>query len=277
MIKKSLISFAILFGLHALFVLLNPSVGAATNQWQDNLIKAQSFLYEDCTDTIMVGTSLSARIIHDSIPSVTSISLGGCSVEDGLRIVNCKKQLPHFILVEDNFLLHNGNEALVATLTEGTLSVIRGWVPSLREQYQPICLLASLILRSSNLNSHASHAVVDMDMLNAGIAQFLKEDVKIDEEDLEHRMADIQKLIGDLEQRGVKFVFFEMPVNERLYQMYKFSQIRDVRERAYPASKYCYLPSDTTQYLTTDGLHLSFVEQQVFSHYFKKTLAEQNF
>ena len=87
MIKKSIICFVIFAILHLCIVLFNPSVGMATHQWQDNVLKAQQFLYAEKADTVMVGTSLSARIIRDSIPFVKSVSFGGCSVEDGLKII----------------------------------------------------------------------------------------------------------------------------------------------------------------------------------------------
>ncbi len=82
MIKKSFLSFLVMFGIHAVVTYLLPSLGMATNQWQDNMVKAQHFLYDEDADTAMIGTSLSARILPDSIPSVRSVAFGGCAVED---------------------------------------------------------------------------------------------------------------------------------------------------------------------------------------------------
>ena len=75
-------------------------MGVLTHQWQDNVNKAQQYVYEKSRDTVMVGTSLSSRIIADSIPMVTSLSFGGCSVEDGLMIILYKGYTPKFILIE---------------------------------------------------------------------------------------------------------------------------------------------------------------------------------
>ena len=203
------------------------------------------------------------------------MSLGGCSVEDGLRITECKSHLPRYILVEDNLLLHHGNKALVATLTEGLLPTVKRWIPSLREQYQPICILASMLLRSGNINPQAANSVIDMDLLNDRIAQLQREDFRIDDEDLERQLATVKELMAHLEEQGVTFVFFEMPINERLYHLNKYAQTRDILRREFPASKYRYLPSDTTRYLTADGEHLDFTGQQVYSHFFKKALAAE--
>lgn len=94
MIKKSILAFVAVFAIHALIVWANLSEGMPTHQWQSNYVKAQTFLYSDDTDVAMVGTSLSGRIIGDSIPTVNSVSFGGCAVEDGLRIISSKDKFP---------------------------------------------------------------------------------------------------------------------------------------------------------------------------------------
>jgi hypothetical protein len=246
----------------------------ATHQWQENLIKAQSFLYADHADSAMVGTSLSARIIRDSIPSVKSVSFGGCAVEDGLRIISSKRHLPQYVFVESNLLFMEGNKELVNKLTEGIIPTIKYWIPSLREQYEPICLLASLALKAGNVNPQAGAAAIDLNILNQSIKQQQVDDRKYQYEVSEERLRTIKKLMDSLEGKGVKFVFFEMPVNEQIYHLRKFAKTRERLAQEFPKDQYRYLPSDTTHYTTTDGEHLSFEEQQVFSHFFKKELTE---
>ncbi|MBP3774831.1 MAG: hypothetical protein ILA34_05735 [Bacteroidaceae bacterium] len=277
MIKKSILCFVILFGLHFIFVMRNPSLGSATHQWQDNIIKAQTFLYAEKIDTAMVGTSLSARIIRDSIPSVKSVSFGGCAVEDGLRIISQKEHLPKYVLVETNLFLHEGSEELVTKQTRGPIPQVRKWIPSLREQYEPICLLASLLLKSGNVNPQVGSSTVDLNVLNDRIEHHLKEDKTLSADIAAQRLSSIKSLMEDLETRGVQFIFFEMPVNDRLYHLKRYEQTRNILKAAFPQDKYLFLPSDTTKYLTTDGEHLDYMGQQVFSHYFKELLSHRNF
>jgi hypothetical protein len=272
MIKKSLICFAILAVLHLGLVLLNPSMGTATHQWQDNVLKAQQFMYAEKSDTVMVGTSLSGRIIRDSIPFVKSVSFGGCSVEDGLKIILSKGDAPRFILVETNYLLQNGNDELVSNISKGIFPVIRGWIPSLQEQYEPICIFASLIMSSTNINPQAGMATVNMDLLNESINRQLEGDYLLPKETVESRLQVIKKLIYELEEKGTQFVFFEMPVNERLFHMKRSEQMREIMHKEFPVDKYIYLPFDTTKYLTTDGEHLDYEGQQRYSHYLKKIM-----
>lgn len=274
MIKKSIICFVVLAVLHLCFVLANPSMGMATHQWQDNVMKAQQFLYAGKTDTVMVGTSLSGRIIRDSIPFVKSVSFGGCSVEDGLKIILSKKDVPKLVLLETNLLLIDGNPELVSRITNGVIPKIRHWIPSLREQYEPISLFASLMMNSTGINPQAGMAKVDMNLLNESINRHIAEDRLMPEEWIKRRGETIKALIAGLESKGTRFVFFEMPVNERLLHLKKNDQMRAFVKKEFPTSKYLYLPSDTFKYLTTDGEHLDFEGQQRFSHYFRKVLED---
>ena len=274
MIKKSILCFAVLFGLHLLIVLLNPTMGMATHQWQDNVIKAQQFIYAEKSDTVMVGTSLSARIIRDSIPTVKSVSFGGCAVEDGLKIILSKGDLPKYILAETNLFFLDGNAELVSKMTEGALPVLRRWIPSLREQYQPICLFASMMASAAGINPQAGTTTVDMALLDESIEHHIKYDWQMPEAQAERRMRDMKQLVEAFEAKGTRFLFFEMPVNERLLHLKRYDQTRALMQKTFPADRYTYLPFDTTRYVTTDGEHLDYEGQQVFSHYFKGQLSD---
>lgn len=274
MIKRSILCFAVLFGIHLAIVLLNPMVGMATHQWQDNVIKAQQFIYAEKSDTVMVGTSLSARIIRDSIPTVKSVSFGGCAVEDGLRIILSKGDLPRFILAETNLFFLDGNPELVSKMTEGVMPMLRRWIPSLREQYQPICMLASMMASAADINPQAGTSTVDMDLLNESIEHHIKYDWQMPEAQAETRMGDMKRLVEMFEAKGTRVLFFEMPVNERLTHLKRYDQTRELMQKTFPADRYTYLPFDTTRYVTTDGEHLDYEGQQVFSHYFKGVLSD---
>lgn len=274
MIKRSILCFAVLFGIHLVIVLLNPMVGMATHQWQDNVIKAQQFIYAEKSDTVMVGTSLSARIIRDSIPTVKSVSFGGCAVEDGLRIILSKGDLPRFILAETNLFFLDGNPELVSKMTEGVMPMLRRWIPSLREQYQPICMLASMMASAADINPQAGTSTVDMDLLNESIEHHIKYDWQMPEPQAETRMGDMKRLVEMFEAKGTRVLFFEMPVNERLTHLKRYDQTRELMQKTFPADRYTYLPFDITRYVTTDGEHLDYEGQQVFSHYFKGVLSD---
>lgn len=268
MIKKSFICCIILFIIHTVIVVYEPSIGMGTNQWQDNAIKAQQFMYAPNADTVMVGSSLSGRIIRDSIPFVKSISFGGCAVEDGLRIIHSKNYAPKYILVETNIIFREGNPDLVLGTTEGIIPKLRSFIPSLREQYEPICVFASLMTRSIDITPQ----MVNINLLNKSINRMKEGDEPLQQEKIQERLHEIKRLINAIESGGTQFIFFEMPVNEQLSHLKLYDQTRAVLQKEFPKDKYCYLPSDTAKYLTTDGIHLDFDGAQRYSHYFREKL-----
>lgn len=270
MIKKSLICFLILFIIHALFVKLFPNMGMATNQRQDNILKAQQAFYAEDLNMAIVGTSLANRIIRDSIPNIQSLAFVGCSVEDGLQILRNRRNAPKYVFVEINLILRGGRKELVNGTTEGIIPRIKEWIPSLREQYEPICILASTIIGTSKMNTQAGMAVVDNERLNSQVEKTLKDDKPIEDSIVNNRMNEIKSLISELEAKGTKFVFFEMPINYRLTHMKSLDQIREVVRKDYPEETYDYLPSDTSKYMTTDGQHLDLEGQKKYTHFFKQ-------
>lgn len=272
MIKKSFLSFLVMFGIHAVITYLLPSLGMATNQWQDNMVKAQHFLYDEDADTAMIGTSLSARILPDSIPSVRSVAFGGCAVEDGLRLILSKPKVPHCVLVETNLFLRNGNDELVEKMTKGIIPQVKRWIPSLRESNEPICLLSGLMIKAAGINPQAAAMTVDMEQLKESIKRHLADDKSLSETELEQRMETIKPLLIQLEQKGTKLIFFEMPIHQELYHLKELEQTRQAVRKAFPKTRYAYLPNDTTTYLTTDGLHLDYEGQQRYSHFIKQAL-----
>ena len=272
MIKKSILSFFMLFIIHVIFIWLFPTLGMATNQWQDNMVKAQHFLYAEDTDTAMVGTSLSARILPDSIPSVRSVAFGGCAPEDGLRLILSKPTVPHCVLIEANLLFRKGNDELIDKMTKGVIPQLRKCIPSLRECNEPICLLSGLMIKAAGMNPQAATMSVDMEQLKENIKRLIADDKPLSETELRQRTDIIKSLVMQLEQKGTKLIFFEMPVNQEAYHLKELEQTRQAVRMAFPNSRYTYLPNDTTTYLTTDGLHLDFEGQQRYSHFIKQAL-----
>lgn len=272
MIKKSLIAFAIFTAIHAIIIALQPTLGMPTHQWQDNIVKAQQFLYGDHTDTAMVGTSLSARIIGDSIPFVKSVAFGGCAVEDGLRLILSNPDKPKVVLLETNLFCRDGNDDMISKVSQGIIPTIRHIIPSLREQNEPICLISGLMIKAMGLNPQAAAATVDTTILRQNIERHLTEDTSLPTDKLQERLQTITSLIKQLESEGTRFAFFEMPVNESLYHLKELEQTRQTVKQAFPNTQYTYLPNDTTTYLTTDGLHLDLEGQQRYSHFFKQAL-----
>ena len=271
MIKKSIICFFFFAVCYSLLIALVPNKGIGTHQWQENQIRAQRFLYEKSSDTVIVGTSLSARILLDSLKNVSSCAFSACVVEDGLRLILSKDVMPHCVLVETNYILRSSNEELVKVNTQGPLPFLRNYIPILREQNAPISLVGRLFMQGALAPADA----VDKERLQKNINNRILEDNThfLTEKQLWQRMQTIVSLAGKLEEQGTKIVLYEMPLNNSLKHVRSNEQTRNAVSRMFPKDKYIYLPNDTSTYLTNDGEHLDAEGQRRYSHFLKEALA----
>lgn len=271
MLNKSIICFLFIALCYSLLIALVPNRGIGTHQWQENQIRAHQFLYEKISDTVIVGTSLSARILLDSLKTVSSCAFSACVVEDGLRLILSKEETPRYVLIETNYMLRPSNGEILKANTQGPLPVLRRFIPLLREQNSPICLLGYCCLQGALVPSET----IDMDRLQKNITNRISEDNThiLNEKQLEERIQTIKSLVSKIEARGAKIVLFEMPLNDNLRHVSSNEQTRQAVVGIFPQNKYVYLPNDTSSYLTNDGEHLDAVGQRRFSHFFKVALA----
>lgn len=149
-------------------------------------------------------------------------------------------------------------------------------IPSLREQYQPVCLLNGLLndYKEGHIDKKKVKEI-DVALLDREIKRRLNDGSDtLDKGKWTSRINTLKTLMSELEKQGAKFVFFEMPINEKLYETKGYVQTKQIVLSEFPRSKYMYLPSDTAKYLTTDGIHLGDRDAQAYSHYFKCLLSQ---
>ena len=242
----------------------------------------------------MVGTSLSYRLKADSIPFVCSLSFAGCSVEDGLNIILSRDIIPKYIIIESNFFFKESSPGLFWNISEGALPIIRKLIPSLREQYSPICLFHSfndiynysikpkffekkttIENKLSNEDTHTNKSSIDMKTLNMEVERRILSDKPLPEDKMITRKKKLKGLIKRLEDRGATIVFFEMPVNERILHLKSNNQTREVLKQEFPPIHYKYLGQDTAVYLTNDGIHMNEDEAIRYSHFLKQIISEE--
>lgn len=268
MIKKTLLCCLVLLCVHAALIAWMPHLGKPTHQFQDNVVKVQSFLY-DRSPYVIVGTSLSARILKDSIPDVSSIAFGGSSVENGLRLVLTKPVLPRVLFVETNLILRESDSTFIEQAVHPLMFQWKRLLPSFREQYQPICLFADAVFRLSGINPQSGAAKINRDFLNRSIGMKIASDTLYHTAYACKRMERIDGLLNEIEKRGTRLVFFEMPVHDELKNLGSFDQVRTLIHSRYPDAQYSYIPCDTASYITTDGIHLDYDGQLRFTAYFR--------
>jgi hypothetical protein len=290
-IKKSIIVTVIAFIGYSLFIsFIAPQRSASQHQWQDNIIKAQKFIYNDrdSIDALIIGSSLSCRLIMDSLPQVYNLSFGGQSIYDGLDILSHKSNLPKHVFIEMNFALRGESKEFTSSLYSPFLYYPKKVFPALREDKQPLALMGSLLnnkvvsvfflkLKSLfNLTAKKSSTdnTVKRDVFSTMLQLQVDDYSKApDRGYVQYCFARLKQSLSALEERGVKIIFFEIPVNSTLVDLPKPVAIRSVFYREFPATKYPYIPfAFDVNYKTTDGLHLTREEALSYTIYLRSKM-----
>lgn len=282
MIKKSLFAALVFLCLHALFVHFTH-IGNSQHIWQDNINKAQRFIYDkDTSLSVIVGSSLSNRLVMDSLPGFYNLSLQGQNIYDGLAIIFKKDQMPKKIYLEMNIILGVENKNFTGSLFSPILFNIRNIFPSLRDEYQPVGQFSKIVMNSID-KIHPGSKLLKSPPVSENVFDQLME-LKIqeysqipDEVTIQDRKAILKKYVESLENEGAKVVFFEMPVNEKLSKLPKACIVREIFYETFPEEKYKYIPlPDYKNYKTRDGEHLGYEEAVMYTCYFKSEIGKVN-
>ena len=86
-----------------------------------------------------------------------------------------------------------------------------------------------------------------------------------------HKLKELSSIVSELKTKGVKVVFFEMPINSELTITKRAILLRKELSRVF-LHKVEFIPLDTANYLTSDGLHLSSIESVIYTNYLKKEI-----
>jgi len=126
-------------------------------QRQNNIVKAQRYVYQDDSDLkmVIVGSSLAANInVKDIGEGVKSIAFGAGASKTGLEIVKRSKSKPQIVLVEinDNNFLRKLDSELLDSLYNPIFYWIRKYLPMLREEYRPVSIFINCFKSRSQQN-----------------------------------------------------------------------------------------------------------------------------
>ena len=96
LIEKSVLCCVMLLIGYSLLLKCLPQLSASQHQWQSNLIKAEKYLYDDHqpAKNAIVGSSVSERLVMESMPGFENLAFSGLGVLDGLDLLRYKDHLP---------------------------------------------------------------------------------------------------------------------------------------------------------------------------------------
>lgn len=277
MIGKALLLFLALVILYCISIqVIMPSIQVSQHQWQTNSIKAQNFLYtaDTCTN-VVVGSSLSARL---NVSELCNLSFVGLSAFDGLRMLESTNYKLSTIYIETNILFRDEDSDFTGQLTNPFLYYTKKYIPALRDGKQPLAIFAKTgyetfrHIKNGNKKIATSVTTVDPVLFDKLLANQINLYATVPtSEEMNRSMSKLQKFVEKFKKRGIRIVFFEMPVHEKLCDLPLSVQFRKSMRKAFPPAQYRYIPQpDCRAYHTTDGVHLTEQEAIRYVAYFRE-------
>lgn len=277
MIKKALLLFGFLGIVYTALIAWFPALSASQNQNQSNYIKAEQYLYETPASrpVTVVGTSLSARLVMDSLQAFSNLSFGGLSLLDGLAIIAKSRHLPDVILVETNFYWKEGSAVFLEPLFSPVNYYLKKYAPSFRSDRQPLAIAANGMistLKKSRRRPSSNVNAEEVPALQEQVFQDLKKEYAgvPDTAKVQTQLRLLKQKIEQLEARGVRIVFFEMPIHPELTHSVRCHYLRTHFRTVFTPARYAYIPSKEWHFQTTDGIHLALSEARTFSRYLQE-------
>ena len=265
MIRKAVFTTILLLLAYSLFITIFRSDIRRTAQTveQRNTVKAEEFLYENGAqaDTIIVGSSMSNRLLFDSLPGHAghyyNLSLEGMASVDGLHLITYSRYRPKLILVEINTLDRKADTTFFHKFVEPGWSQIRQYVPFMRLKYQPIGVMKALLRDWRGGGSDDIVENVDTAFVTRLVRERLSQtNDKPQYSALQATINEANPYVKTLRTEGTQLIFFEMPTDSRIRKSNVSTRLRELVLEKFPASDFRHIPFPNDTYQTTDGVHL---------------------
>lgn len=281
MIKKTILVFVILFATYNCIVIFNPGISAPQQQWQDNVVKAEKYIYDksDTVSNVILGSSLARLMVMDSLPHYYNLAFAGQGILDGLEILNQTEKLPKNIFIETNTVFTEANKSFTDGLFDPLTFSIKKYCISLRSDKQPLAFiypsLQAAMHKGKNTEESkapATDQTDDNDLFNKMIKMQIEYYTWTPDSNIVNKQfLALTNYIRILKNRGANIVFFELPFNSKLVELPLARLIRNKFYEHFPAAQNNYITMpDCSNYVTSDGFHLKDDEAKVYTSYFKK-------
>ena len=291
-ILRPLLIFLFLMSLYQVLVsgrVLPSSEGVSLIQ--NNIVKAQRYVYQDNSDLrmVMVGSSLGANLnVKDIGEGVKSIALGGGASQTGLEIVKRSKSKPAIVLVEINdTIVRKIDVELVNSLYHPIFYGLRQYLPMMREEYRPISVLVDSFksrskqsmkpiarevldsLEGRNLTPQLSQKAIEttVDIQSKPLSEKDAKNMKLEADLIKTQIAEIKK------NSGAKVVLFDIPLESRVNGAIRMKQVRELAKQLFPPDRFEWLPPlKEREWRTNDGIHLIRSDARDFAEFLRDKL-----
>ncbi|TGL64304.1 hypothetical protein [Leptospira sarikeiensis] len=275
--------FLIFSGLYAILIhFVSPVKIPKQSWWQHNRVRVESFLTEGKdAKYVIVGSSMSDRMLPEQDSGWFNLSLVGEGGLTGLSILNRSDSVPKFVFIEVNQLSVKENEKFSKENTDPFFVFTRRNFPILRSEKQPLNYAVGFVIQfTDRFFPKETQTKNGTDEEAVKISKKLKEDhiqevkrwygAAVEQKKLNERTEYIAGVLGELRSKGIRPVFFEMPMHPEILISAKETRTRDSILKKFPPSEYLWFRDQTTVYEDSDGLHLTYPEANRFFHKLKE-------
>lgn len=273
-----LITFFLIFlGLYSGFVyFLSPQKIPKQSWWQHNRVRVESFLTEGKNSKyVIVGSSMSDRMLPKSNSGWFNLSLVGEGALTGLSILKNSDTSPKFVLIEVNQLSVKENEKFSQENTDPFFVFTRRNFPVLKSEKQPLNYAVGFVIQFTD-RFFAAEAKPEpkQEKESLEISKRLKEEhlqevrrwygAAVEQKKLNDRMIYLSSVLKELEAKGVRPIFFEMPMHPEILVSAKETRTRETVQKNFPPSQYLWFIDNEDIYEDSDALHLAYPEADRF-------------
>ena len=263
--------------------------GEGITQRQNNIVRAQRYIYQDDSDVkmVIVGSSLATNLNEKHIgESVKSVAFGAGASKTGLEIIKRSKTKPQIVLVEvnDNNLLRIFDSELIDSLYHPIFYWMRQYLPMFREEYRPISVFINSFrsrlsqnlegmsreeldsLESQNITPELSQQAIQaaVERANKPFSEKEVETMKQSADLMRNQIAEIKK------NTGAKVVLFDIPRDSRVNATLSMKQVRELAKKLFPPDRFEWLPPPKErEWRTNDGTHLIRSDARDFAEFLR--------
>lgn len=259
------------------------------SQWQGNLLKAQEYpLAKLPRRNVIVGSSLAARLVMEG--DFENLAFAGDGPLTGLELMVRDVSAPRVVLIESNLLLREVNQDVIASAYRPGFLKLRPMLPALEDRYQFANLAVGMVgegmvakaleggrrlLRSPQSAGASAEDAGRLLQMNLAI-QREKLGTAPDADFVQQCIARMKRAVAELQGRGVRCIFVEMPIDASLGGLLQPALVREQLAAALPELAWI-RPEVGRSYRTVDGVHLPKDEAVAYAAYIRAELLRLGF
>jgi len=283
MVRKSLfVAFSLLVIYELVLRLTLVSWDSSQNDKSANIISAQNYMYnysaaEIAKDTVILGTSVSRRLITDSLGKhFVNLSFNAWTVYDGLGVVKMKGKPPACLLIETNYVKSLVVQPELSGIMEPISYYSGRMLKSMQLANQPAGLLVGWgkSRMQSRIDAFKEKKRKDTGLYNLNIRQnigIMNETTP--DSILIRRFTALKRMFEEFQEEGTAIIFYEVPIDHKLQNTNSMVEVRKYFNIYFPKKEFRYvsLPKNDN-YIYSDGVHLNKESALAYTLYLKTEL-----